>query len=96
MLDRLYKVLLIVGIIIGVGVTLQRTTATASLAEVTAAKQAADEKVLVELVSQMAMASKVLERLDTDVRANDKVDAEVHAQVARNSAILDRLIGGSR
>lgn len=92
MLDKIFKALMILGIIIGVGVTLERATATGALAASLEVRMTQVEKQTAANTAQTNETAALLKETAALLRAHEVEDSAVTAQVQRNTEIIDRLV----
>lgn len=93
MLDKIYKGLVILGIVIGIGVAFERLTATTALAAALEVRLTAVEKQTAENTANGKATAELLKQTAEIVRQHEVQDAAVTAQVQVNTKILEKLVG---
>jgi urease gamma subunit len=93
MIDKIYKALVIIGIVIGLGVAFERLTATTALAAALEVRLMAVEKQTAENAANGRVTAELLKQTAEIVRQHEVKDAATTAQVEVNTKLLEKLTG---
>jgi hypothetical protein len=93
MLDRVYKALMILGVVIGLGVAFERLSATTALASALEVRLSAVERQTTENTVNGLATAGLLKATAEIVRQHEVKDSAISSQVERNTKIIDDLLG---